>query len=147
MDDASAPFVPYMRTPDPAPAATGGPIAGGTYFLTALTYHGGMMVATPCTTSLVREILRFTAASATQGTLHDSLIFGYSDGSVSSRHPTEATYRTDGTTLMGTSICGSPGTSRETYSATDTQLRFIRGPFDTACDKGVTLELTFEKQP
>jgi hypothetical protein len=91
-DDPSAPFVAYQRIPEPETAATGGPIAAGTYFLTALAYHGGKQVATPCTMSQVHEVLRFTTTSDTEGLMHSTLVFMYADGSGRSVHPLVATY-------------------------------------------------------
>ena len=146
-DDPNAPFNAFQRTSTPAPAATGGPIAAGTYFLTSLTYHGGTQYKDPCLMSQVREILRFTASSEHEGTMHSMTVNMFEDGSGRDEHPMETSYKLEGTTLSGHYICWEPYPYAETYSATSTQVRFIRGPFDSGCDTGVTLELIYDKQP
>jgi len=138
-DDNAAPFVDYERTSEPAPTPMGGVITGGTYFLTDLTYHGGTQVLTECAMSQVHEVLRFTANSDTEGTMHSSLVMRFSDGSGRNQYPDEATYRIDGSLLRCSRTCSSPSDFSERYTATSQQVLFIRGPFDASCDKGVTL--------
>ena len=147
-DDASAPFVQFERTGDPAPVATGGPIANGTYFLTKLTYHGGMHVdGSTCFPLMVREVLRFTATSETEGTRHSTLHFMYEDGSGDSTTATEATYDAQASTLTGEYTCSVTGDYRIPYTATSNQFLTITGTFDPPCDKGVVLVSVYEKQP
>ena len=146
-DDTTAPFVDYQRASEPAPAPMGGVIAGGTYFLTDLTYHGGTQIPTECAMSQVHEVLRFMASSETEGTMHSSLVMKFSDGSGRNQYPSESTYRIDGSFLRCSRTCSSPSDFSERFTATGQQILFIRGPFDGSCDKGVTLVLTYDKQP
>jgi hypothetical protein len=147
MDDESAPFISYEYTEDAAPAAMGGDIAAGTYFLTKLTYHGGTPIKRPCLLSQVREVLRFSATSATTGTLHETTVFQYEDGSGTSRHPSETVYEVAENSLKQRLICSSGEQWAQAFSATSDQFRFIRGPFSSTCDEGVTLVLTYQRQP
>jgi hypothetical protein len=146
-DDPTAPFVDYQRTSEPAPAAVGGVITGGTYFLTDLTYHGGTQVPTECAMNQVHEVRRFTATSDTEGIMHSSMLTKFSDGSGRNQYPSESTYRVDGSLLRCSHTCSSPSDFTEKFTATSQRILFIRGPFDGSCDKGVTLVLTYDKQP
>jgi hypothetical protein len=147
MNDDRAPFLDYQRTSAAAAPAMGGPISGGTYFLTNVTYHGGTQVPTPCTLSQIHEVLRFNATSDTTGTMSSTLVFQYSDGSGRSQHVIETSYTATGTTLTGRYTCWQPYDYSETYTATANQILFIRGPLDTSCDNQVVLVLTYDKQP
>jgi len=147
-DDDSAPFVEFERTAEPAPEATGGPISSGTYFLTKLTYHGGMHVeGTTCLPSLMREVLRFNATSDTAGTMHSTIRFMYADGSGDSTTSTQLTYEAQGPSLTGEYTCSVTGNYRSSYVTNGNQLLTMTGPFDPPCDKGVVLVFTYEKQP
>jgi hypothetical protein len=146
-DDPNAPFVSFQRAADPAPVATGGPIAGGTYFLTALTYHGGKQVQTPCELSQVHEVLRFSTTSDTEGIMNSTLVTMYSDGTGRTVYPSEIAYQSKGTLLSGRWTCSGQYDYGQIYSATSTRVLFIRGPADTDCDTGVTLVETYDKQP
>ena len=78
--------------------------------------------------------------------MHSTLVFRYADGSGRSVHPSETTYKTEGTRLSGRWTCSGQYEYGETYSATSNQILFIRGPGDTSCDTGVTLVATYDKQ-
>ena len=43
--------------------------------------------------------------------------------------------------------CWEPHEYSQAYSATSNQILFLRGPFDSPCDNGVTLVLKYDKQP
>jgi hypothetical protein len=147
-DDDSAPFAEFERTSDAAPVASGGPIANGTYFLTKLTYHGGMHVdGSTCFPLMVREVLRFAATSDTEGTLHSTLRFMYEDGSGDSTTATEVTYKAQGSALAEHETCSVTGDYSVPYTATSDQFLTITGTFDPPCDKGVILVSTYDKQP
>ena len=147
-DDDSAPFVEIERTGDAAPVPAGGPIADGTYFLTKLTYHGGKHAeGTTCLPLMVREVLRFTATSDPEGTMHSTLHTKYEDGSGDSTTATEATYEAQNASVVQHLICSSTGDYRAPYTATSNQFLIITPTFDPPCDKGVVLVSTYDKQP
>ena len=146
-DDTSAPFVDFARTADPAPAAMGGPITSGTYFLTGLTYHGGMQVTGECALSQTHEVLRVTATTSKDGTMLSTERDQFADGSGKFGNAQAFAYQAQGTSLLIDYTCWEPDEYSQPYTATTNQLLFMRGPFDGPCDKGVTLVLTYDKQP
>ncbi len=147
-DDVAAPFVAFTWTSEEAQPPMGGVIESGTYFLTSLVYHGGTYEPGFCILSLRHEVLRIDATSATEGTLHSTEVVMYDDGSGRNEYKQGAAFTTEGTSLMGRYTCWEPYTYVQPYTASPGQLRFIRGPFDpTNCHHGVTLVLTYDKQP
>ena len=146
-DDPSAPFVDFVRNADPAPPALGGPIASGIYFLTGLTYYGGVQVKSDCLLEPTHEVLRVTASSETEGDMLSTEQHQFADGSGQFGNVQSFSYKAQGTSLLIDYTCWEPDEYSQPYSATSSQLRFIRGPFDSPCDTGVTLVLTYAKQP
>jgi hypothetical protein len=146
-DDASAPFVDFVRTADPAPAAMGGQITSGTYFLTALTYHGGTQVISDCALSQTHEVLRVTVNTGVYGSMLSTQRSHFADGTGQLGNAQAFAYQAQGTSLLIDYTCWEPDEYSQPYTATSNQILFIRGPFDTACDKGVTLVFTYDKQP
>jgi hypothetical protein len=69
------------------------------------------------------------------------------DGTGRNQYPSESGYKINGATLVCSRTCSSPSDFSERYTASNQQILFIRGPFDGSCDKGVTLVLTYDKQP
>ena len=148
MDDPDAPFVKFQRILDPAEPPTAGTIVSGTYFLSGFAYYGGTQQEGRCYRLMYKEILRFDATSATEGTFHSTDASMYEDGSGLLEHAQSHAYHLEGTALKGTYTCWEPYPFSEQYSATPTQIRFNRGPFSpNDCDKDVTLVLTYDLQP
>lgn len=146
-DDPSAPFVDFVRTAAPAPTPAGGAIASGTYFLTGMTYYGGTQVKTDCILEPMHEVLRVTATTGTAGEMLSTERHQFADGSGQFGNAQSFSYETQGTSLLIDYTCWEPDEYSQPYSATSSQLLFIRGPFDGSCDTGVTLVLTYDKQP
>ncbi|HMA93927.1 MAG TPA: hypothetical protein VKP30_14650 [Polyangiaceae bacterium] len=147
-DDPAAPYVHITWTSEEAQPPLGGVLESGTYFLTSFAYHGGSYEEGYCILALRHEVLRIDAASATEGTLHTTEGSVFEDGSGRLQYKQEVAYATQGTSLTGRYTCWEPHTYVESYTATPNQIRFNRGPFNpTDCHKGVTLVLTYDKQP
>jgi hypothetical protein len=146
-DDASAPFIDFLHSADATPLPMGGVLASGKYFLTALTYYGGTPVKTDCIFEPTHEVLRVTASSTTAGSMLSTELHRFSDGTGEFSNVQSYSYAVQGTALLLDYTCWEPDEYSQPYTATSTRIQQIRGPFDSGCDDGVTLVLTYDKQP
>ena len=146
-DDASAPFVDFAHSADPTPVAMGGAIASGTYFLTHLTYYRGTPVKADCLLEPMHEVLRVSSTSDTEGSMLSTVQHRFSDGTGQFGNVQSFSYKAQGGSLLIDYTCWEPDEYSQRYSATNNQILFVTGPFDSGCDDGVTLVSTYDKQP
>ncbi len=140
MDTSAAPVNAIGHTDDPAPTPMGGAIAGGTYYLTRMMYHGGTPITGPGCLYTYSYVLDITATSDTEGTIAETM------SSVGSNFPVTWTYLASGTKVEGPRLCGLTGPRGETYSATPNEILWFRMSADTGCYKDVMIVFTFTKQ-
>lgn len=90
IDTSAAPNVPISHTDDPMPTPVGGTIATGTYYLTEWMNYGGSFSNDPsCATFKVREVMRFTTTSPTEGTASGTSTLNAGVPSLETNHPNE----------------------------------------------------------
>ena len=138
---SAAPRVGVGRTTDPAPVALGGTVAGGTYHLTAMMYHGGIGSTAPCN-EVDQEVTEIEPLTATEGTIRLTQAPATSIGSPRSYG---WRYTTSGSTMSDLATCGDAFDKTDVYTATANQVVFIR-QVDAGCWQMGTLEMTYTKQ-
>jgi len=147
IDTSPAPIIPISHTDDPFPTPVGGTIASGTYYLTEFLNYGGTASNDPsCATFRLREIVQFTATSATEGTQSGTLTLYPDVPSLELNSPRDWTYRLNGdATLTGAYSCGSAGSFTWSYTATPTQYKYFT-PSGSSCYTGSMAVWTYKKQ-
>jgi hypothetical protein len=127
VDDA--PTISYTVVAAAPPIPTGGPIADGTYDLSALTVYTGVGGSTSPIASTAHVVLVISGNTMQQVGAVDGVPRSYT-----------TTFTVSATTITTTDTCPSPVTSRHQFSASPTDLRV----YDPG--SGKMLEQTYTKR-
>ena len=147
IDTSAAPIIGISHTDDPFPTPVGGTIVSGTYYLTEFMNYGGTPSNDPsCATFTLREIIQFTATSATEGSKTGTEILYPDVPSLTLRNTHDWTYALKGDdTLTATYTCGFAGSLTFSYSATPTQYKYFTSS-GSSCYTGSMAVWTYTKQ-